>query len=216
MRHFLPLRKRRVGPEPLNADDGGAVSHRLASWPGPWTKLDAAYHETAAAPTDTQAHLPTLRALASRHDRVVEFGVRQVVTTFALLAGRPKSLLSVDIEPPPLSRLMIAEDLAEAEGIDFKFRLASTLDIPPVACDFLFIDTLHTYTQLKAELARHADGVTKTIAFHDTVTFGEVGMDGTSPGLVAAIDEYLAEHPDWSVVWHDVKCNGLTVIERGE
>lgn len=172
---------------------------------------------------DTAEHLPTLRALAADEGRsivhapapqVVEFGVRGIVSTWALLAGRPLSLASVDIVAPPAAELAEVVRCADEIGTVFEFVHASTLELDPVDCDVLFIDTLHTYAQLKAELTRHAGGVREFIAMHDTETFGARGEDGTEPGLRAAIDEFLTAHPEWEIV-HDVaNCNGLVVLER--
>lgn len=175
---------------------------------------------------DTAEHLPTLCALVAdgggapiQHPgrsewQVVEFGVRGIVSTWALLAGRPLSLASVDIVAPPAAELAEVVRCADEIGTVFEFIHESTLLLDPVDCDVLFIDTLHTYAQLKAELARHAAGVRFYIAMHDTETFGARGEDGTEPGLRAAIDEFLVAHPEWEVV-HDVtNCNGLVVLER--
>lgn len=169
---------------------------------------------------DTSEHLPTLRWLVRSRffERVpadvVEFGVRGIVSTWALLAGRPGSLTSVDIVAPPAAELAEVHRCAAEVDTAFEFVHASTLEIPPIGCDILFIDTLHTYAQLRAELARHAEGVNVFIAMHDTETFGARGEDGTEPGLRAAIEEFLAGRPEWEIV-HDVaNCNGLVVLER--
>lgn len=192
------------------------------------------YCRSIAARGDTYLHLPTLRALTlaanrggiampgrgafASPPRVVEFGVRTVVTTWAFLAARPASLVSVDIEDPPRDAIEAAHACAAEDGTPFEFWRRSTLDIPPVSCDLLFIDTLHTYRQLRAELERHAAGVTRFIAFHDTVTFGFVGMDGQSPGLQDAIEELvagkIAGSGEWVLRWHDERNNGLAVVER--
>lgn len=202
----------------------------------PFRETDWHYCRAIAARGDTWQHLATLRALAEavsqseemdakgrrswspQFGSVVEFGVRSVVTTWAFLAARPRSLVSVDIEDPPMDARIAAETCAAEEGIDFRFLWGSTLEIEPVSCDLLFIDTLHTHRQLRAELERHAAGVARFIAFHDTVTFGFVGMDGTRPGLQDAIEELIAGKiagtGKWALRWHDEKCNGLCVVER--
>lgn len=189
-----------------------------------FTETDWRYARAIAQRGDTYLHLPTLRALIDRCGgrpspaNVVEFGVRHVVTTWAFLAARPASLLCVDIEDPPPSELDAAYSCAMADGTQFQFVKADTLTLPPVKCDLLFIDTLHTATQLRAELARHAAGVTRFIAFHDTTTFGFVGMDGQSPGLQAVVEELLAGGIEgagkWELRWNDERCNGLTIVER--
>lgn len=169
---------------------------------------------------DTAEHLPFLRALAERpipRPVVVEMGVRGVVTTWAFLAARPAALVSVDLAWPPAAELDAARAAAVEAGVAFDFVLANTLDLEPIPCDVLFIDTLHTYAQLRAELDRHAGKVSRFIALHDTETYGYRGEDGTEPGLRAAVQEFLeafGEERPWRVVHDAPECNGLVVLER--
>lgn len=193
----------------------------------PFRETDWRYARSIAASGDTWLHLPTLRALTRRavtrtddEDRVevVEFGVRGIVTTWAFLAARPSSLVSVDIVAPPDSELDVVRACAAEEGIDFRFDLGDTLEIAPVSCHLLFIDTLHTAAQFRAELARHAAGVTRFIAMHDTISFGFTGEDGSTPGLQDVVEELvaggIAGTGKWALRWHDERCNGLAIVER--
>lgn len=143
---------------------------------------------------------------------VVEMGVRTGVSTIALLCGRPKSMLSIDINSPP--SMPTLQEVAKRRSVDWEFRQGSTLKMEPVSCVMLFIDTLHTYTQLKAELAIHGNCATKWLVFHDTTTFGVLGEDGQAPGLVKAIDEFQAANPHWKTKIVAANNNGLTVLER--
>ncbi len=202
-------------------------------------EADWRYARAIAARGDTYVHLPTLRALTHRawldanqlsgpmgfrESRggfgadVVEFGVRDVCTTWAFLAARPRSLVSVDIADPPALELDAAYAAATEEGIDFRFVKSDTLALEPVSCDLLFIDTKHTYQQLRGELALHAGGVRRFIAFHDTMSFGDVGDDGTRPGLQAAVEDLcdgeIRGTGKWALRYHDERCAGLAVVER--
>lgn len=186
----------------------------------PFAAVDRHLARAIAAGGDTSEHLPLLRALVERINApsvvVVEMGVRAVVSTWALLAGRPETLLSVDIAWPPAALLEEARRCAAEIGTSFGFVLSDTLTLKPIPCDFLFIDTLHTYAQLRAELARHAGKVAHYIALHDTETFGTRGEDGSEPGLLLAIHEFLEseEGRAWRVVHAVPECNGLIVLER--
>lgn len=189
----------------------------------PMAEADYELARAIAARGDIYAHLPALRWLVEDAKRnapkdsleVVEFGVRVPTSTWALLAGRPAALTSVDIQRPPDDELRRVERAAHELGVIYDFTRCSTLDLRPVSCDVLFIDTLHTGAQLRGELARHAAGVRDYIAFHDTETFGTVGEDGQEPGLVAAIEELLdADGSPWELIHHDPACNGLTVVTR--
>lgn len=105
-------------------------------------------------------------------------------------------------------------EFCAARGRDVIYQAANTLELEPQQTDLLFIDTLHTYHQLQAELARHGGSVNKFIAFHDTQTFGTVDETQNGPGLVPAMLEWLAANPAWRVVYHTYINNGLTVLGR--
>lgn len=180
--------------------------------------LDLIVERLSRQPSDIGAHLPTLRRLAMGCDRVVEFGVRGIVSSWALLAAHPKALTCVDVQHPSHygADLQPFADMALHSGVAFQFVQADTRELAPVQCDFLFIDTLHTADQLLAELTRHAPGVTMRVAMHDTVTFGERGELPGSGGLNQAIGDFLAtdEGRRWAVTEVHTNCNGLTVMER--
>jgi dolichyl-phosphate-mannose--protein O-mannosyl transferase len=95
--------------------------------------------------------------------------------------------------------------------------------------DLLFIDTLHTYAQLRGELAKHADRIRKNgvIILHDTVTYGhqdEPIYPHASPlarptykgksGLLMAIDEFIDANNKWRIELIRQNNNGLTVLRR--
>lgn len=78
-----------------------------------------------------------------------------------------------------------------------------------------FIDTLHTYDQLKQELRLHGNKAKKFIAFHDTHTFGINGEDQKDKkGLLPAIIEFMIDNPHWNFKIHKTNNNGMTVLER--
>src|SRR5574343_1003431 len=173
------------------------------------SKLLERFTQLCAVPSDINEHLPTLRKYARECAHVTEFGVRNAVSTVALAAGFPKRMVSYDIipMPPAIERLIIGE-------VDFTFRLADVLQIEIVQTDLLFIDTLHTYDQLSAELAKHAGQVRKYIAFHDTETFGVIG-EKQQRGIMPAIEEFLWLNPLWKVHETYRNNNGLMVLKHG-
>jgi hypothetical protein len=131
------------------------------------------YNEVAAAPSDIQLHLPRIRREA--RGTVLELGVRGGSSTVALLAGleeRGGKLWSVDVDPASAS---VFPDHAQ-----WCFVLADSRDVRPVVdaglpdeLDVLFIDTLHTYEQVRDELAVWGDRVGEggVILFHDTDSY---------------------------------------------
>jgi hypothetical protein len=141
------------------------------------------YDEVAATPSDIQLHLPRLRREA--RGTVLELGVRGGNSTVALLAGleeRGGTLWSVDIDP--------ASAAVFAGHAQWRFILADSRDESAVVgagvpdeLDVLFVDTDHTYEQVRDELAIWGDKVVDggLILFHDTDTF---------PAIRPAISEW--------------------------
>ena len=148
--------------------------------------------------------------MAEGCDHVTEFGVRCGVSTVSLLSGKPKVMRSYDIQKPPnvetLRRIV-------PEGTDWSFTVADTRGIEISQTDLLFIDTLHEYDQLRAELDLHGNKARKYLAFHDTVTFGERGELG-GQGLNLAIAEFKQRNPHWFTMADFKNCNGLKVLRR--
>lgn len=180
---------------------------------------------------DINEHLPTLRAYAAQCEHVTEFGVRFAVSTHAFLISGAKDVVAYDLNPHFLEKYKGALlRFAKACGCRFRFKVQDVLDAEISETDLLFIDTLHTYAQLSAELAKHQSKVRKWMILHDTETFGwedEVfysdakvsglarpGAPDGKAGLRPALDEFLLRHPEWRVQAHYANNNGLTVIQR--
>lgn len=181
------------------------------------------YERECRANTAISAHLPRLRELAEGCDVAVEFGVKRGASSSALLLGA-KSVISFDIQPTDQALLL----KQIAPHWDYRLEDSRTADVPE--CDLLFVDSLHTYAQVRDELA-HADKVRRLIAFHDVTTFGEVGAVGEtgrqawtySPGKMLpaqhagirpAIDELMVRDDSWRIKARHVDSHGLLVLER--
>lgn len=181
--------------------------------------LEDLYESARMAPSDINEHVELLHDLALECDHVTEFGMRTGVSTVALLAAQPKVLVSWDIDWRAIVSQRAADLLWFAGATNFQPRVGDTLSITTEPTDLLFIDTLHTGAQLKAELTRHVDPaqdrVRKYLVFHDTVTFGYVGEDG-KPGLRAAIRWFQREFsfPLWELIEDRKNNNGLVVLKR--
>lgn len=173
--------------------------------------LQAQYVAAISTPGDINEHLQALFDLADECEHVTEFGVRWGSSTTAFLASRAW-LVSYDIAPHPAALHLF--EIARETGKQAKFIEANTLTLDVIAgTDLLFIDTLHTYAQLRHELFTFHNSVLKYIALHDTVTFGQTGEDG-GPGLILAVWEFLTTFPEWRIKAHYTNNNGLTVLER--
>jgi hypothetical protein len=197
------------------------------------------YQQECDRESDINEHLPTLRKYARECHVVSEMGVREMVSTWALLLGvvenrspLNKTMYCVDlVEPAGLSN---AVDLASQNGVNLRYiqqdSATVTFDRPN---DLLFIDTWHVYGHLKRELTHHHAAVKKYIIIHDTEIDKEhgesirQGLDVNAQsqsfgypvseivcGLQKAIDEFLAQHREWVLFEHFKNNNGLTVLKR--
>lgn len=214
-RHDHPLN----GHTPLNATTqlqntttayafGETIYQR--KWP-----LVADFNRARNTTGDINEHLLRIAQYARHCNHVTEFGVRSGLSTLAILHGmcdRPNNgtLRSYDLADP----YGVYESARSRVATDWTFTHGSTLDIPQIEpTEMLFVDTLHTYAQVKVELARHASQVSKFMVFHDTVSFGVVGEDGRA-GINLAIQEFMRDNPHWLLFEHHENNNGLTILSN--
>lgn len=164
--------------------------------------------------SDIREHLATLKDLG-KNLVVTEFGVRWAESTTAWLLGIPKKFTCYDIKVLPRLKtyLPIFEKWAKDNNIDFKFIQADVLTIDIEETDILFIDTFHVYNQLKRELELFHNKVRKYIVLHDTETYGNIGEDGSKPGLMQAISEFVSE-TEWKIKKIYKNNNGLVILEK--
>ena len=172
------------------------------------------YNQLCNTPSDMNEHLPVLMELSKECTHITEMGVRWVVSTYALLMGKPKKLISYDINPIDSNAIqeMVKNDT------NFEFKIANTLDLEIEETDLLFIDTLHNYNQLKGELKLHGNKARKYIAFHDTTSFEWIGESYNGKvdeiGLWPAIEEFLEANSNWELHERFTNNNGLTILKR--
>lgn len=178
--------------------------------------LEDYYRRRCRIPDNINEHLPTLRKMAEECEVVCEFGVRLARSTCALLLGVRGKVYSYDIE-----RTESATGLEVNAGDEWTFTVADSRTVIIPVCDMLFIDSLHTYVQLKAELANAGHRVRTYLVFHDTVYCGHSDQVGSGPrlaegtkGLMPAIEEYMEEHSEWKIKRHYLNNSGLLVLVR--
>jgi hypothetical protein len=170
------------------------------------------YKQATVLPSDINENVHILYELAKECSTVIEMGVRTGVSTRAFL-NTDVELISFDIVlNNGVKRLFEA---AQSIGKKVRYINENVLYIEIDEVDMIFIDTLHTYEQLSAELRLHGNKARKYLAFHDTYTFGlkgEVGSD--NKGLLSAIIEFMMNNPHWKFKVHKTNNNGMTVLER--
>jgi hypothetical protein len=189
--------------------------YKYKEWFG--VNLDYQYKSRCGKKSDINEHLPTLAKYTKLCNTVTEFGVRGANSSYGIMNGNPKSLISYDIE-----NVRAAKDVsivAKDNNIDYKFIVADTKNITIQQTDLLFIDTEHTYKQLYIELTKHSKMVNKYIIMHDTETFGKndrVKTDFDKTGLTNAISDFLntEDGKNWNIVEHFKNNNGLTILQR--
>lgn len=164
--------------------------------------------------SDINEHLRTLHGLARECDHVTEMGTRGGISSLALLYAQPATLILIDKAHQREAIRQLTEMAKDETRTKLEVVDGDTCDMSIEETDLLFIDTYHTYTQLKKELALHAEKAKKWLIFHDTVTFGEKGEDNKTPGLMKAINEFLEATEEWKLHHHYENNNGLLVLKR--
>lgn len=196
--------------------------------------LEQHYYEKCNTKSDINEHLPVLRQYASRCRRIVECGVRNIVSSFAFataLKGIPDNNYIL-IDPYKSPTIDYFVNTCILEGVNASFHHCSDLEYS-TDTDLLFIDTWHVYGQLKRELEHWHTHVDKYIILHDTTideVFGETLRNGWDPiqqsnesgipveeitkGLWPAVVEFITVHPEWTIEKRLVNNNGLTILAR--
>jgi len=167
--------------------------------------------------SDINEHLPVLKSYSEKYNHITEMGMRTGTSTYAFMSGKPKELVSYDLNNNPCvdSLNMHARD----NNVIFNFIQADVLKVDIEKTDVLFIDTLHNYGQLVQELKLHANKVEHAIIFHDTTTFGYKDEFSNSKkqkkqGLRISIEEFLETNSDWEIKEIFENNNGLTILGK--
>jgi len=189
--------------------------------------LEEKINQLYNTPSDINEHIPSILKYGQECDHITEMGVRWVVSTWVWLACAPKKLISYDLYNPSHWEVDIkpVEETAKNYGLDFEFREKDILKIEIDETDLLFIDTWHTYDQLKEELKLHSKNVKKYICFHDTTSFeyedeplhheNSWGKETSGKGIWPAIVEFLEDNKGvWELKERFMNNNGFTIIQR--
>jgi hypothetical protein len=170
--------------------------------------IDEFYNYACNDPSDINEHIPTLKRYSEECESIIELGVKAIVSTWGLLAGRPKKMTSVDIYHPSyyggnLDEVYVA---CKLENIDFTFLQRNDLEIDLEPSDLLFIDTAHAFFQLFGELYKHGVKTKKYIIMHDSDTYRHE--------LWPAINNFLNTNKEWKILEEFTNNNGLTILGR--
>lgn len=173
-------------------------------------ELRQRFLDACAGPSDIHQHLTVMRDTARNCRHITELGVGGGNSTLAWLLVQPDELVLVDI-----CDQAVVHDIRRLCGrTKVTFFKADSVKIDLPETDLLFIDSRHTYTHLKEELRLHNSKARRNIVLHDTTTFGGTGEDNCSPGLWAAVEEFLGHNPQWRLLLRYHHNNGLTILQR--
>jgi len=174
--------------------------------------IERNFQNCCSTPSDINQLLPIIKSYADNCEIVTELGVRNVVSTWALLASKANKVISYDINYNQY--IAGCGKICGQEGRNWQFILDSSLSCDIETTDLLFIDTFHTYSQLKAELERHNKQVKKYILMHDVSVFSRISENGMTKGLLDAIEEFVKFNNNWKVKEFYTQNNGLMILER--
>ncbi len=176
----------------------------------------------STTPSDMHYHISKLKEYSSKVDTIIDFGIKDMTSSWGLLAGIPKYMRSYDLYYPQVEGMLDTfYTVAKDNNVNYEFNIQNTIDFIIEPIDFLFIDSLHTYSHLKQELLIHANKVNTYIGFHDTQLFAHCGQQNSdcnfknSKGLLDAIREFMLKNKDWNIDYHTDNCNGLTILKKG-
>lgn len=170
--------------------------------------METLYEIVRNRPRDFNEHFPILKELASKCDTVVEISKR-CESTVALAAGKPKRLISFNLETDADFSQQLKVLAPFVEQLILKSSQIET--IPD--CDLLLIDSEHSYAKLTEELTKYGDKVNHYIVLRGTKGNGTKGEDG-GKGLIPAIKEFMASHEDWLISHNFENQYGLTVLSK--
>ena len=203
--------------------------------------LDFQFIRAQATPSDINEHIETFRSLGSECTSVLEVGVRTAVSSWGWLkglaeaqtkSGRATKLMGCDLEHH--GNINLVRNAAKSVGVEYGFFMGNGLSFPFAhRYDAIFIDSFHVYQHLKNELKLFAPQANKYLAMHDTTIdeiYGEAircrfnvdalmretgyPREGICRGLWPAVEEFLADSPEWVLHKRYTNNNGLTILKR--
>jgi hypothetical protein len=171
-----------------------------------------AAHNPDDGKNDIHKYADLFNLLAAECQSVTEFGVRNGISTGALLSGLRGKYRGYDLVRRP--NIDMLESIAIDLDIDFKFSEADTRLVSIEPTDLLFIDACHRYSHVSRELKNEPE-VKKYLVFHDTTECWE--RENGNPvyveGIGRAIQELLAGGK-WFISSHYKEGSGLMVLSR--
>lgn len=200
-------------------------------------QIEEKYNSLCHSPSDINEHLPILYKYAKECESIIECGVRECVSSWALTFGllnnnkEIKKILLNDKHKCNINELL---DKTKNFPIEINYQWINDLELEILNnYDMVFIDTWHVYGHLKRELNKFNLIINKYIIMHDT-TIDEIDgetircgwnaqnqskesgytIDEINCGLDKAIKEFLEINTDWELFEKLTNNNGLTILKK--
>jgi hypothetical protein len=171
------------------------------------------YDYNRITPSNIQPELEVIYNYAKSCDIITEFGFGRGKSSSAMIAAKPKKVISYDI----CDHWALTDKwkkLATEIGVEFIYIQKSSIEVDIELTDMLFIDSWHTYEHKTKELDKHHSKVKKWIIIHDWKTCANIGEDGSKPGFKQAVMKFLFNHFDWKIKEECFNHNGYIIMER--
>ena len=195
------------------------------------------YFNLITKPSDINEHLPTLFSYAMQCESIIELGVRECISSWALVYGllnnnsNRKQILLSDLSECNITELL---QVSKNTNVCIEYKWINDLDLQIISnVDLTFIDTWHVYGQLKRELNKFSKCTNKYIIMHDTTVDaidGEtirnnwnaleqskqtgIPVEEINCGLWKAIEEFIQENNNWVIHMRFTNNNGLTILKK--
>ena len=195
------------------------------------------YFNLITKPSDINEHLPTLFSYAMQCESIIELGVRECISSWALVYGllnnnsNRKQILLSDLSECNITELL---QVSKNTNVCIEYKWINDLDLQIISnVDLTFIDTWHVYGQLKRELNKFCKCTNKYIIMHDTTVDaidGEtirnnwnaleqskqtgIPVEEINCGLWKAIEEFIQENNNWVIHMRFTNNNGLTILKK--
>lgn len=165
---------------------------------------------------DLNEHMATLFRYAEKVSSVVEVSNRRE-SLLAFQASKVKYLQSYNSEArdPAVARMAALNDAELTEKVSHILSPIGMFNANMPDAELYFFDfTTEGEELLRVLESYHSRGAFRRfVAVHDTQLFNEVSPSGEL-GHFAALRRFMQAHPEFSVVFHDPKQHGLTILSR--
>ncbi len=184
-------------------------------------KVAEKYYFAAENSIKNGEYLETLKSFASTVGHATEIYNGSGISTWAMIAGNLKRLVSIDTAPTHQSLLgmphqqSLVKRICKSTGIDFSYFQADSSEFTLEKTDLLYIDVSPTYSDKVQVLHRYGNYSNKWIILHYPMTHSKYYLNTQGileGGIQDAIDEFLFNNQQWLI--KEIDQSGLTILER--